>query len=1005
MRSFSAQLWAFAAVLFADASLLEAQGTCAGAPFVNVLRPRAMEESAGAIVGPQIFATALHPRGFVLMANNSGLLTYDGVDFRLTPLGRSAVALSVAVGSDGRMFAGGSRTFGEVVEDPTGLLLYQPLESQLDPKERDFSDVWQTMVAKGGAAYFRAPERIAILLGGRVQTVTPVGRFTAASLVDEVLYAHDSGIGLVTVKPDRASPLPGGEFFKGIRVTAIAAGPTDTLLIGTQDSGLFTFDPRAGRASPQSAFTRNLATSEILSVQGLEDGSIAVGTLRSGLFVIDGEGRPLFQMDVDRGLPDNAILSLAAEKGSLWAGTSGGVAQLLVPSAVQVFGTREGLPGIVESIANHDGSIYAATSQGVFRRNCGARAFEPVTALRKQSFALLSAGSLLAATADGVYEIGKRGVRLVRPGLTRAFAKSKDPNRIWLGTQSGPGALRKTGDTWSADRPLTLNPPSAAWAGVEATSVGEDEAGRLWASLVTGVVIAGEPRAQGDALELTAVRGFGAEEGLSKGFAEVISLAGGIRIGTADSVLEPVGAALSTDVVLAAALGRGRGAFRIEDARDGGLWIASAKRPLRLANEGKGGLAVRNTALLRATASSRILDFLELSDSEVWVATDDGALRYDPSRDSSTSQAIAAHVRRVRSNETELFSGGPGTALEAALPHLAPLRFEVSSSSLDDPSRNRFRFRLDGQDTEWSAWSGETRKDYTNLGPGTYKFRVETRDVYGRVGTEAGLSFVVLPPWYRKPWAVALGMVAVAGLFALALRLRTRSLLKRQHELEIIVDQKTMQLKEASFTDPLTTLRNRRYFAEVMEGEASLACRPGSSALHLFLVDLDYFKQVNDTHGHAAGDDVLRQTAARLKTAMRTSDLIFRWGGEEFLIVARGAPDLPRNEIANRIVRTIGQEPFTLGGEKPLAKTCSVGFATFPFYAESPTTVPFDAVLELTDLALYRAKETGRNRAVGVSPTSGVPSPGDVWKDKVLESLEKVAVSVEVFEGPGPQTS
>ena len=282
---------------------------------------------------------------------------------------------------------------------------------------------------------------------------------------------------------------------------------------------------------------------------------------------------------------------------------------------------------------------------------------------------------------------------------------------------------------------------------------------------------------------------------------------------------------------------------------------------------------------------------------------------------------------------------------------------------------------------------------------------METRDVYGRVGDEAGFSFVVLKPWYREPWAIALGIGVLGALFYLILYLRTRSLRRRQGELETIVDQKTAELREASFTDPLTGLRNRRYFAEIIEAEVSLACRPGSAALHMFLIDLDHFKQVNDTYGHAAGDEILRQTAARLKAATRTSDLIFRWGGEEFLIVARGAPDLPRNEIANRIVRMMGQEPFDLGDSGKLPKTCSVGFATFPFYVDNPTSVPLDAVTELADLALYRAKQTGRNRAVGVSPQAGAPAPGDIWKNSLLENLEKAAVSVEVVEGPTVQES
>lgn len=1001
MRFSSAPIRALLLVCLGGPSFARAQEACSGLPFANVVRPRAIEESAAATVGPQVFDVAVHPRGFVLLANNNGLLTYDGVAFRLMPLGRAGVALSIAAGKDGRMFAGGARTFGEVIEDPIGVLLYQPLESRLGPDDRNFSEVWQTLVSNDGVVYFRSPERIAILRQGEMQALRPVGRFSAIGFVEDVLYVHDSGAGIVRVEGGGVAAVAGGENLKGVRVTALAAGENGALIVGTQGAGLLEFDPATGRTRRLDGSLPALGSAEILSLRRLDDGSIAVGTLRDGLFVLDGKGRLQFSMDGDRGLPDNAVLTLETSPGSLWVGTSGGFAHLLLPGSVQAYGAREGLPGIVESIVHHEGSIYAATSQGVFRHACGGRPFEP-SSLRAQSFALISAGSLLAASADGVYEIKAATPRLLRPGLARTFARSKDADRLWVATQTGAAALSRAAGSWSAE-PLAIRAADAGandLEGVEATSVGEDAEGRLWIALVTGRVVSGLPVRNGGALELQAVRVYGEAEGLTGGFAEVVSLKDGVRIGTATTVLRPHGDRLVRDEVFANALGSERGAFRIEDAEDGGYWLASAKRPVRLARLG-GALVVLETSLLRAPAGSRVLDFLEVSPDEVWIGTDDGAFRYNPATDRRMTHPISALVRRAESRGLELFAGGPTDSFELPLPHLSPLRFEVASSSLDDPSRNRFRFRLDGQDTDWSPWTAEARKDYTNLGPGTYRFRVETRDVYGRIGKEAGYSFVVLTPWYLKPWAIGLGLAALAGLFFLALHMRTRSLRKRQRELETIVDQKTLELREASFTDPLTGLRNRRYFTEVMDSEVSLACRPGSPALHLFLVDLDHFKSVNDTHGHAAGDEVLRQTAARLKTAMRTSDLIFRWGGEEFLIVARGAADLPRSEIANRIVRMIGKEPFDIGTGTPLPRTCSVGFATFPFYPDSPTTVPLDAVIELTDLALYRAKETGRNRAVGVSPQSGVPSPGEVWKNQILENLERVAVSVEVLEGPG----
>ena len=973
---------------------------CPGAPFINVLRPRTIEESAGTIVGPQIFGIAPHPRGTVLFANNNGLIAYDGATPRVTPVGKSGVAFSVATAADGRIFVGGSHTFGEMIQEPDGTLIYQPFEADLQGDDRHFSDVWQVFVSAKNRVFFRSPERVFILQDGDVLVVAPAGRFTAAVLEGETLYVHDTAAGLVSVNAG-TRPMVIAPALRSVPVTALAMESETALLVGTQDRRVLRYDFVASQTTPIGQGVQEIQTSEILSLKKMEDGSLAVGTLRNGLVILDSAGKPVARMNADTGLPDSAVLALASAHGSLWAGTSGGVAQIQTPGPLQTFGTREGLPGIVESLVRHDGVLFAATSHGLHRMTCGARAFEAVPALQKQTFRLLSAGSLLVAAADGIYEVERGAVRLIRPGLARSFVRSRDGAHVWAATQDGVVAFANNRHGWFEVGALRFEggPEVGERQGVEATSLGEDTDGRLWLALADGSVISGSPAVDPQNPRLTNARLIDEKAGLTGSFAEILELRDGVRIGTSNAVLKPAGGRVAPDPLFVGALGEGASAFRLRDAGGGGYWIASAKRPLRLSSD-SGSLRVQPTSLARSWAGSRILDFLEAEDGSVWIGADDGAVRYDPARDSLARTPIAALIRRMESHGLELFRGGIATEVERPLPHLASVRFEVASTSLDDPSRSRYRFRLDGQDADWSPWVAEFRKDYTNLGPGDYRFRVETRDVYGRVGSEAHLSFVVLTPWYRKPAALALGALALAGIFFIALRVRTHALERRQKELQAVVDQKTAELREASFTDPLTGLRNRRYFAEIIEAEASLACRPGSPALHLFLVDLDHFKQVNDTYGHSAGDSVLKQTAARLKTAMRTSDLLFRWGGEEFLIVARGAPDLPRHEIANRIVRTIGRDPFDIGTGASLAKTCSVGFASFPFYADTPQTVPFDAVMELADLSLYRAKQTGRNRAVGVSPQAGAHVETDAWKGQVLDNLEKAAVSIEVLEGP-----
>ncbi|MBK8480782.1 MAG: GGDEF domain-containing protein [Proteobacteria bacterium] len=161
---------------------------------------------------------------------------------------------------------------------------------------------------------------------------------------------------------------------------------------------------------------------------------------------------------------------------------------------------------------------------------------------------------------------------------------------------------------------------------------------------------------------------------------------------------------------------------------------------------------------------------------------------------------------------------------------------------------------------------------------------------------------------------------------------------------------------DAALRDPLTGVFNRRYFDQRLPAEVSFARRQGS-ALALLLIDLDHFKQVNDSHGHLAGDQVLREVGSRLVRAMRSEDVVMRFGGEEFAVLSRGANAAV---VGERIRATIASEVFHGDQALQLRLTASVGVSVLPDPSiEDPT-----ALIAAADEALYRAKEQGRDRVV-----------------------------------------
>ncbi len=187
-------------------------------------------------------------------------------------------------------------------------------------------------------------------------------------------------------------------------------------------------------------------------------------------------------------------------------------------------------------------------------------------------------------------------------------------------------------------------------------------------------------------------------------------------------------------------------------------------------------------------------------------------------------------------------------------------------------------------------------------------------------------------------------------------------------------------LENLSFTDPLTGLRNRRFFDAYIRRDLDRCVKShqspdgtGPKDLVFFLVDLDHFKQVNDTHGHAAGDAVLQQLASILTNALRQTDLVVRWGGEEFLMVAREGTRVEAGMLAERIRRSVEQHLFDLGNGEVLRRTCSVGMAIYPFLPSDPLRFSQEDVVALSDHAMYAAKRSGRNAWVGITPGDNLP--------------------------------
>ncbi|HLP44460.1 MAG TPA: diguanylate cyclase, partial [Candidatus Kapabacteria bacterium] len=313
-----------------------------------------------------------------------------------------------------------------------------------------------------------------------------------------------------------------------------------------------------------------------------------------------------------------------------------------------------------------------------------------------------------------------------------------------------------------------------------------------------------------------------------------------------------------------------------------------------------------------------------------------------------------------------------------------------------------YRIRLFPFEKQWSEPTRLTFVSYMNLPPGRYIFEVEANNGGEEVSwikSQNTITLIIEKPFWLTWWFIGVSILSGIGLLGMFIKIRLRALENQKKYLEKLVKQRTEELARLSITDPLTDLKNRRYLEEKIKEDISLIERaiydrikapvrePQTPALLLgiFILDIDYFKKVNDIYGHKAGDIVIVDIARLLLEMLRNSDTIVRWGGEEFLVITRQTGIDNSLELAERIRKRIAEYSFKINESIAINKTVSIGFAHFPFINNDIQTFHWTQVISLADGALYIAKNNGRNLTVGLK--SG-QRPLDIDAKEIISNIK-----------------
>ena len=775
-------------------------------------------------------------------------------------------------------------------------------------------------------------------LGSSLGLPSSTMRSLVATRDGSLRVGGDGGVWRIEASLDRA------EHVLDDRVEAILEDRHGVLWMSTTTNGLVrqrgdrfeTIDQRnglEGRGSPALYEDR--------------EGLLWVGTTKGLFRVADGSVHALDRAD---GLSDDYVRSvLQAADGSMWIGHALGVDRWHEGRAHKVDLAALGHPAssVLSMARARDGGVWLGTyDQGVLHVAGSAPGRLPAQLDRRdglpsnhvRSLAQTRDGSLWIGTAEGlaVWRDGVLGRVTRADGLPADFIRGLHEDRdgnLWIATSNGmarrapDGAMRQ----WTGD----------GFPAIGSFDFHDDADGTLWIASDRGLL-----RLRGDVFSRydhefglpsdTLFRVL--DDGLGKLWLSSNNGLYGVRRSELDEIDAGLRQVLDIDIV---------------DHTDG--------MPSSQANGGSSPAGWRSV------------------DGRLWFPTSSGVAVVDPARaDQPDHTPVAVGFERL------VVDGVPRVLaadhrLEAGTRRLA---IDYAGLSLRSTRDVRYRYRMAGFDERWYDAGADTTAVFTNLPPGTFRFEVQA-SLHSQdwnapsQPAPASMAFEIEAPFWRRTGFLALAALAFAGLLGMLHRWRLASLRRREQQLGAEIALRTRELEQKNNAleevqsqhatlvrtlthlahhDALTGLPNRR------AGESDLqrriaAARRGEGGVCVGLLDIDHFKRINDTHGHDAGDAVLRMVATILRDALGDDGHATRYGGEEFLVAISGDIDTARAYFEDLRVR-IAATPVDGVGSSGLQFTASIGIACWEAERD------LRSLLTLADRRLYLAKQGGRNRVV-----------------------------------------
>jgi signal transduction histidine kinase/DNA-binding response OmpR family regulator len=873
-----------------------------GKPFIQNFDPEEYQAST------QNWDVIQDSLGLIYIANGRGLLIYNGETFDLLKMPHGHSVRSLAIDAQYRIYCGGAGYFGYLTHQEQGGINFVNLADSIPKSDaRSFSNVEDIYCTPHGI-YFRSPETLFLWKEDNFRFWDSEGhRFFSSFWVNDQLFINRKGLGIQMVSDQGHLLSPGGGSIMAEKAVTLILPHGEDLLVGTTDS-LFLWKQNEMHIFG-SAVSDFLAQARLFKGRMLADGSYALSTLNDGMAIIDKWGQILLHCNLENGLPSNSIHQIYQDRNDhLWAATNNGISLVEYPSSFSIFEIGNKTPPISALTKYHD-DLIVGTFNGLFRVKKSAIAptsLQPYLGIRDRIWDLLVVGEdLFIGFEDGlsIYRRDQKLDKIATDAISDMWRSDLDTNRVIVGARKGLFSLNFVDGRWQEEM-LDVK------LGEGVYHIHQQLDGTLWLDVNKPWIYQIAFANRNDATQLA--------RGLLTKLDSTAGLPGvnGYIMMHEDQIYYVDNSSLSMlkyDPKIEK--------FRALDPGDGP--VSSLGKQLVIAHDDDNqnkwmvkfdGDVINKTFLAHISDNGesitelnedRVYDLIGrcmyYEDGVIWHGGQDVLIRNDI-RKQSSEISFNTMIDEIFYQEDSLVVAGPYHSVTSRFPFSDnSFRFTYGNTAHFANQKAQYQYLLEGYMNDWSAWTTERKRDFTNLKEGTYTFKVRSKIMNVHMGRPDVFTFAILPPWHRSWWAYILYVLTGILCTGMFVKWRSRQLQREKIALQNIVQLRTAELEvkneqlmeqKSLLSDQTKALREVDEFKSRLFANISHEFR---TPLTLIKGPLDRLKKFPDS----------QLTSEHVEMMDRNANRLLRLVNQVLDLSKLDAKDLPLNLAEGNVLKSI----------------------------------------------------------------------------------------------------